>query len=202
MEHSRPPRLRPAVRSPEETPMARLPYLDQSDLAPEDQDLLKRGIALHRALVNSPGAARAMGGLGQYIRYGAKLDPRLRELAILQIGWLARSPYEWSHHVKIGFDFGVTDADLPALIAESRGEATALEPLARLVLQAAREVYAGPGIAMPTFAALRAGLPADQVVDLVVTASFYCAVVRVLASLEIDVEAEYLPYLRQYPLPL
>ncbi|WP_431269097.1 MBL fold metallo-hydrolase [Dankookia sp. P2] len=63
----------------EETPMARLPYLEKSDLKPEDQDLLKREITLHKALVNSPGAARAFSTLGQYIRYGAKLDPRLRE---------------------------------------------------------------------------------------------------------------------------
>ena len=37
--------------------MARLPYLEKSDLKPEDQDLLKREITLHKALVNSPGAA-------------------------------------------------------------------------------------------------------------------------------------------------
>ena len=80
--------------------MARVPYLKVSDLAPEHQDLLKRPITLHQALVNSPNAARAFNGLGHFIRYGSKLDPRLRELAILQVGWLARSPYEWSHHVK------------------------------------------------------------------------------------------------------
>ena len=70
--------------------MARVPYLEQSDLAPEDQALLNRPIWLAKALVNSPKAARAFFGLGGYIRHGSKLDPRLRELAILQVGWLAR----------------------------------------------------------------------------------------------------------------
>ena len=65
--------------------MARVPYLEASDLSPEDQDLLKRRISLFQALVNSPNAARAFSGLGQFIRYGSKLDPRLRELAILRI---------------------------------------------------------------------------------------------------------------------
>ena len=49
--------------------MARVPYLDKSDLAPENHDLLKRTITLHRALVHSPNAARAFGGLGQFIRH-------------------------------------------------------------------------------------------------------------------------------------
>ena len=103
--------------------MARVPYLELSDLAPEDQDLLKRPISLFKALVNSPKAARAFSGLGGYIRYGSKLDPRLRELAILQVGWLARSPYEWSHHVKLGHDFGVSDDGRPGADRRHRRQA-------------------------------------------------------------------------------
>ncbi|WP_424813496.1 carboxymuconolactone decarboxylase family protein [Roseococcus sp. YIM B11640] len=180
--------------------MARLPYLNPEDLQEADRDLLKRMITLHRCLVHSPGAARAFGTLGQYIRFGAKIDPRLRELAILQVGWLARSAYEWSHHIKIGHDFGVSDADIEGLIAESEGRQSSLEPLARLVLQGAREVYAG-AMTKPTFDALREKLSDEQMVDLTVTASFYCAVVRTLATLEIDVEPEYRPYLERFPLP-
>jgi alkylhydroperoxidase family enzyme len=180
--------------------MARLPDLSPDDLAEADRDLLKRPIALHRCLVNSPGAARAFGGLGQYIRHGSKLDPRLRELAILQIGWLARSSYEWSHHLKIGREFGVSEADVRGLIADSAGEANGLEPLARLVLQGAREVFAG-GMSAPTFAALHAELGDERMVDLTVAASFYCAVVRALETLAIEVEPEYQPWLDAHPFP-
>ena len=127
--------------------MARLPYLDKADLSPSDADILARDINLHRVLANNPAAARAFIGLGQYIRHRSALDPRLRELAILQVGWLARSPYEWSHHVKIGHDFGVSDRDIEALIAETRGEETTLDPKTRLVLRAAREIHDGPGVA-------------------------------------------------------
>ena len=126
--------------SKEPKPMARVPYLDKSDLAPENQELLKRNITLHRALANSPNGLRAFGALGNFIRHKSRLDPRLRELAILQVGYLARAPYEWSHHVKIGRDFGVTDDDIRALIAETEGESSKLEPLAKLVLKSAREM--------------------------------------------------------------
>ncbi len=168
--------------------MARVPYLEVSDLAAEDQDLLKRPIALFKALVNSPKAARAFSGLGGYIRYGSKLDPRLRELAILQVGWLARSPYEWSHHVKLGYDFGVTDADVQALIDDTAGKPTGLD------------MTAEGAMAAETFAELQAALGNEQVVDLTLTIGFYNAVVRVLATLEIDVEPGYMAYLEKYPL--
>jgi alkylhydroperoxidase family enzyme len=182
--------------------MARVPYLEVSDLAPEDQDLLKRPISLFKALVNSPKAARAFSGLGGYIRYGSKLDPRLRELAILQVGWLARSPYEWSHHVKLGHDFGVSDADVQALIDDTAGKPTQLDALSKLVLKAAREMTAGGAMAEATFAALQAELGNELVVDLTLTIGFYNAVVRVLATLQIDVEPDYMPYLKQFPLPV
>ncbi len=181
--------------------MARVPYLETSDLAPEDQDLLKRRISLFQALVNSPKAARAFSGLGTYIRYGSNLNPRLRELAILQVGWLARSPYEWSHHVKLGHDFGVTDADVQALIDDTDGKPTGLEALAKLVLLGAREMTKDGAMTDATFAALQAELGNELVVDLTLTIGFYNAVVRVLGTLQIDVEAEYQPYLDRFPLP-
>ncbi|WP_428490951.1 carboxymuconolactone decarboxylase family protein [Rhodopila sp.] len=181
--------------------MARLPYLEVSDLAPADRDLLQRPIALAKALVNSPKAARAFLGLGGYIRHGSKLDPRLRELAILQVGWLARSPYEWSHHVKLGHDFGVSDQDVQDLIDDTAGRPNGLDPLAKLVLLAARQMTADGAMEAATFAALRTELGDEIVLDLTLAIGFYNAVVRVLATLAIDVEPEYMPYLERFPLP-
>jgi alkylhydroperoxidase family enzyme len=181
--------------------MARLPYLDKADLPPAEQDLLARNINLFRCLVHSTGGARAQHALGHYIRHGSKLDPRLREMAILQVGWVARSPYEWSHHVKIGYDFGVSDADIRGIIDDTAGRPTGLDPVARLVLRAAREIAAGSGATEATFAELRRHFDNERLMDLVITISFYCAVVRLLATLAIDVEPEYMPYLEKYPLP-
>ena len=151
--------------------------------------------------MNSPKAARAFSGLGSYIRYGSKLDPRLRELAILQVGWLARSPYEWSHHVKLGYDFGVTDADVQALIDDTAGKPTGLADLDRSVLKGAREMTKDGAMSEATFVTLQAALGNEQVVDLTLTIGFYNAVVRVLGTLQIDVEPDYMPYLEKYPFP-
>jgi alkylhydroperoxidase family enzyme len=189
------------INQPERTSMARVPYLEKSDLAEADQALLNRPISLFKALVNSPNAARAFSGLGGYIRHGSKLDPRLRELAILQVGWLARSPYEWSHHVKIGHDFGVSDADIQAMIDDTAGKPASLDELTLTVLKGAREITVDGAMSGPAFAALQSRLGNEQVVDLTITIAFYCAVVRVLATLQIDVEPDYMPYLERWPLP-
>ncbi|MDF1733338.1 MAG: carboxymuconolactone decarboxylase family protein [Minwuia sp.] len=181
--------------------MARVKYLTKDDLAEADKSLLDRDINLFRALAHNPKAARAFSHLGRHIRFGSDLDGRLRELAILQVGYLARSPYEFSHHIKIGADFGVSDADIAAMIAETNGEETALEPLARLILRTAREMTLDGGASSRTFDELKQHFPEDMIIELFLAIAFYNGVVRMLASLEIDVEPEYQQYLDRFPFP-
>ena len=181
--------------------MARLPYLEADQVAPEYRDMLKRNTNLHKLLVNSPGMAHAFNGVGNYIRFKSSLDPRLRELAILQVGWLAKSEYEFTHHVRIGKEFGVTDEDIAGLIAETDGKPSRLEPLAKVILKGAREMTRDMAMSEATFAEIKRELSNEQMVDLVLTIAFYCAVVRVLATMKIDNEPYYKEVLQQYPIP-
>jgi alkylhydroperoxidase family enzyme len=152
-------------------------------------------------LVNSPDMARAFNGVGGFIRFKSKLDPRLRELAILQVGWMERSEYEFTHHVKIGKEFGVTDEDIQALFAETEGKPSKLEPLAKAILKGAREMVRDIGMSEATFAEIKKDLSNEHMTDLVLTVAFYCAVVRVLATMKIDNEPHYKEVLKQYPIP-
>ncbi len=181
--------------------MARVPYLNEADVAPQNRDLLARNLNLYRALIHSPDTARAFGALGKHIRYHNRLDPRLRELAILQVGYATRAPYEFAHHIELGHTFGVSDDDIRAMIAETHGETSSLPALDRAVLRAARELAVEPKLSDETFAALSAGLDHERIVDLIVAISFYCGVVRVLGALQMDVEPEYQHYLAEFPLP-
>ena len=181
--------------------MARLPYFDAEQLPAEHRDLLKRPINLARLLVNSPGMAKAFFGIGGYIRNKSALDSRLRELAILQVGWMEKSEYEFTHHVKIGKEFGVTDQDIQNLFLETEGKASTLDPLAKLVLKGAREMVRDIGMSDSTFAEIKKHLSNEHMTDLVLTIAFYCAVVRVLATMKIDNEPQYKEVLKQYPIP-
>ena len=181
--------------------MARLPYIDADQLPPEQRDLLKRPINLTRLLVNSPGMAKAFHGIGGYIRNKSTLDSRLRELAILQVGWMEKSEYEFTHHVKIGKEFGVTDEDIQGLFLETEGKPSKLDPLTKTVLKGAREMVRNIGMSDETFAEIKKHLSNEHMTDLVLTIAFYCAVVRVLATMKIDNEAQYKEVLKQYPIP-
>ena len=179
--------------------MARVPYLDQADLAAEHKDLLARSINLFRAMVHSPNGARAFHGLGEFIRHGSRLDPRLRELAILQVGYLTKSVYEYTHHIKIGRDFGVSDDDIRAIAAETAGRPSGLEPLAKMILRAAREMTQEFAISDEAFDALKEDLDHERLTDLAITIAFYNGVVRFLATMQIDNEPEYQKFLAEFP---
>jgi alkylhydroperoxidase family enzyme len=170
--------------------MARVPYVEVKD-----------AINIRRALANSPAAAKKNSDLAMYIRHESKLDARLRELAILQVGYSARCAYEYAHHIEIGREFGVSDDEIRALADDTAGKPTPFDPLAKLVLKAAREMTDGTAISDATFAALKQQMSNEHLVDLVLAIAFYNATVRILDSLKVDVEPEYQHYLQEFPLP-
>ena len=59
----------------------------------------------------------------------------------------------------------------------------------------------GLAISDATFASLRQELDNERLTDLVVTISFYNGLVRLLESMKVEVEEDYLPYLDEFPLP-
>jgi alkylhydroperoxidase family enzyme len=183
----------------EERRMARVPYVDNEDLPEQYRNQLSSDANVTRALSNSPQLAFLSGSMARYIRHESKVDPRLRELAIIQVGYSARSAYEYTHHIKIGFSFGVTEDDLRAIAQETAGRPSKLEPLAKSVLCAAREMTDGIALADKTFAELRTGFDNAQLVDLLYAIANYNGVVRILAALQVDLEDEYRSYLEKFP---
>lgn len=181
--------------------MARLPYLDEEDLEGEDKEIVKRGMNLHRVLAHSPEAARRFSGVARYLRFDSPLDPRLREMAILQVIYLARSPYAYSHHLRLGRDVGVSEADVAAIETESAGGDSGLPAFDRAVLRAARELSHRTILTDATFEALQADLDEGQIVDLVVAIALYNGAVRLLGALEVDVEPDFQPELDAHPFP-
>ncbi len=201
--------------------MARVPYLSASDLGEDDRPLLSLSNAqrlvpllapseapeggappnIYRALANSPEGLRHWSVPGRWFQRGCELPPRLRELAILQVGYLTNTAYQWSHHVKIGRVAGLSDEDIRGVVAASTGQSCGLGDVETLVLRAAREITSDRRMSVETWSALLMHLDMPRMIDLTLLVSHANAVIRVLGTLQIDVEEEFQPFLDEFPLP-
>jgi hypothetical protein len=72
---------------------------------------------------------------------------------------------------------------------------------AHVPFEPARILVRDPAMSEATFAEIKKELSDELMVDLVLTIAFYCAVVRVLATMKIDNEPYYKEVLKQYPIP-
>ncbi len=185
--------------------MARVPYLDERDVAPEDSELFARGLNLYRVVAHSPKAARAFERFAKFLRCENKLDPQLRELAILQIDYVTQAAYSFYGHIGyVSGNFSVINADISGMMADTAGAVNDLEPLARAVVRAAREIKLTAMISDETFAPLARAFQPEELVDLVSTMAFYNAAVRFIRSMKIDIEPHRLEQYRKntalYPL--
>ena len=181
--------------------MAIFPYVSESDLKLADRDIIKSGFNLHKITAYSPKTARVSQAMGGHLRFTSSLNPRLRELAILQVAYTGRSPYEWVHHLEIAEDLGINENDLRAISAESEGQHSDLDQISRAVLKAAREMTQGITSSPATMKQLQASLSREALVDLIYAIGFYVGFIRITASLQIEVESGYQKYLNRFPMP-
>src|SRR6201991_313839 len=63
-------------------------------------------LAIFQVLLNHPKLACAFNDLLATMLWRGKLDPRLRELVIMRIGWLTACDYEWTQHWRVGCRLG------------------------------------------------------------------------------------------------
>jgi len=177
--------------------MARIDYLDAEDLPPGDRDLLARPINVFRAVAHRPEALRGLAGIGEWVRWRSALDGRVRELVILTVGLSAGSRYEVAHHVKIAGDFGASEDDLDRLFAWFEG-GPPLEGVAGIAVSAARELSERAALSDRSWETLIAALGREDAIDVLMTASYYAMVVRMLASFAVDNEEDFEPYARRF----
>jgi alkylhydroperoxidase family enzyme len=69
-------------------------------------------LAIFQVLLNHPKLACALNDLLATMLWRGTLDARLRELAIMRIGWLTSSDYEWTQHWRVAQGLGVSAEDL------------------------------------------------------------------------------------------
>jgi len=180
--------------------MARVPYLTEDDATDENREALSRNINLYRAVGHCAGGATNFSRIGLWLRFDSKFDPRLRELGILTVGYVTRAKYEWAQHVGLGYQFGVTDADLDRLKLELDGTATDLPEIERNIILGAAEMTRGTAMSQARWDALAAHFNHELMVELTMAIGFYVGLVRVLETLQIDLDDDVVKHLERHPL--
>jgi len=182
--------------------VARVPFVEESQLGEPARTLVAgHPINLYRTLAHSEGGFASFADIGQWVRYKSTMDPREREMVILSVGVLEASEYEFSHHVKVGRDFGLSDADITGVIAEATNGSSELSERERLLIRAAREMTVDGALSNDCWEALTPHYSVEKLVEIVLIIAHYNCVTRVLKSLEIDVEPAYQGFLHEFPLP-
>lgn len=104
--------------------MARLAYLTQDQLPAHERPLFNEIEArfgrlnnIFRILAYHPILLRQVMDFGVALRHETRLDPVLRELAILTVGRLTHCDYESTHHGALALRIGVRPEQLERLAA-------------------------------------------------------------------------------------
>ena len=145
---------------------------------------------IFRALSHSPEAMRRFMKFGSYFLEEGKLDPNLRELAILRAGLLCGARYEFSHHVEFARRAGLSDDEIRG-VADPLARKSLYTPQQFSVLKYAGELTQDARVAEATYAECASFLSDEQLVELTLVVGFYNMVSRALNALEIEPEPHY-----------
>ncbi len=144
---------------------------------------------LYRVLGNAPKMLRAWLDMAWPLRLDASTSRRTRELMILHGARISKTAFEWAHHVPLALEAGVKQEEIDQL---SNGQIPdTVSEAERVALQLAEEVTIGPEASAECIEALKPHYSETEIVELVLTASFYVCVGRTLKSLDVPLEDRF-----------
>ena len=184
----------PAGPAPVRLAEARLTPLPRDEWTAEVRELLDPRDAggpvlnLYATLARNPMFFRPRAVQSAYIRTGATLSDRAREILILRIGWLCGSEYEWAQHVRVARRIGMTDDEIRRVAVGA--EAAGWEPFEAVLIRAADELHRDDAISDRTWAALAERYGSAERIDVVITVAGYRMVSIALNSLGTQLEPD------------
>ena len=173
--------------------MARVKLLEKEEVDPMVAQIFQKTedsggevINLMKVLAHSPKICRDFNRMGITLLLKGDLSPRLRELAILRVGDLAKANYEWTKHVPIALQAGANQGQIDDL--PNWEDSKQFDGQEQAVLQYTDEVVRNIKASEKTFNKIAEFLSEKEIVELTVTIGYYGMVCRVLETLQIELE--------------
>jgi len=144
-------------------------------------------VNLLRTTLHQPNVAQVIAAIIDKITLGGSLPVRLKELAILRVGWRLDATYEWSSHYPIAVRAGITDTEV--LAVREGPTAAGLDATARAVLALVDEVLDDVAVTTATLEDTRAALGDDgALMELLVLPGLYRTLATVLKTLSVPLD--------------
>ena len=119
-------------------------------------------LSIFQVLLQHPRLARSLSDLLTTLLFEGALDPRLRELMIMRLGWATDSVYEWTQHWQIAVALGIPAEDLVGV--RHWRDHQPFGPSERAVLQAVDDTVGTGSLRAETWAALEEHVSTDPAV--------------------------------------
>ena len=130
------------------------------------------------ALLRSPELMQRLQKVGEYLRFGSSLAPRISELLMLVVSRHWTQQFEWSVHLPLALRAGVSTDTLAAIADGRRPGAMASDEA--LAYDFALELMLNRGVSDATYAAALARFGERGVIDLLGVLGYFITVSMVL----------------------
>jgi alkylhydroperoxidase family enzyme len=149
-------------------------------------------VNLMRTLMHHPPVGKIVGDVIEALVFSSVLDARLREIAILRVGWRIGAAYEWGHHYTIAKRIGLSDEEIAAV---QTADGAVLSETEQCVVRVVDEALDHVWVAPETLAEAQRLLGDDRaLLELVMIPGCYRTIGTVLLSFDIPLEDGVVPW--------
>ena len=159
---------------------------EQAEIAAPSRERFGMVFNVNKTLMHNMPLFTSWITFARHIMAGSSLEPRLREIIIMRVGWNTSCEYEWGQHVLMSEPAGLTPEDHKRIkegaLAEGWSE------IESVLITATDELLGETMISNATWAALSGQLNEKQITDVIFTVGQYQMMAMALNSLGVQRE--------------
>lgn len=141
---------------------------------------------LYRTLGNAPAMLEAWVGMAWPLRSQPETDRGLRELMIMRVALLTNASFEWLAHWPAAIRAGIRQEQLEGL--NNPTDAALFSEVEQTAIRVVDEVIGDGGASQDAIDALKGHFNESEIVELVLTATYYSCVSATLKSFGLEAE--------------
>jgi alkylhydroperoxidase family enzyme len=143
-------------------------------------------VNVFRMLANAPASFHGFLELALSILTRSEFDARKREIAILRVAHVTRSSYEWTQHVRLALQIGVSQPEIDRIGVD--GPVHGVDEESALLCRVAEEISRDVRLSDDALQAILAKYGVRQATELILCCSYFNMLSRFLESTRVALE--------------